>query len=127
MDGAALSGFTEIIMQTSSTVTACRTSLENAQVLGDAVPLMIVQQDWNGWRKAWAPVSALEDVHWYQPPGAPKPLVHGYVACAALVSGQLPHDCSSAPHRLLVCVLRQHTGSAVFDALVERANLSSRH
>jgi hypothetical protein len=95
-------------------------------LLNAAVPLVLVQQDWSGWRKAWIPVSSLEDVHWHQPAGAPKPLVHGYVSCAALVSGDLPHDCvGTTAHRLLVCVLRRHTAACVFDTLVQRANLAA--
>jgi hypothetical protein len=92
--------------------------------LDTAVPLVVVQQDWSGWRKAWAPVSSLEGVHWRQPAGAPKPLVHGYLPCSALVSGSLPHDCTGTPHHLLVCVLRQHTAPCVFESLVQRANLA---
>jgi len=89
--------------------------------------LVVVQRDWNGWRKAMTPMAALQDVHWHQPPGAPRPLIHAYVSCRELTSGDVPHDCTGrGAHRLLVCVLRQHTAPSVFCALVERANAVAR-
>jgi len=92
-----------------------------------ATTLVVVQRDWNGWRKAMTPMAALQDVHWHQPPGAPRPLIHAYVSCTELTSGDVPHDCSGrGAHRLLVCVLRQHTAPSVFCTLVERANAAGR-
>ncbi len=92
----------------------------------DAAPdlLIVVQRDWNGWQKAMVPLSALEDVHWRQPAGAPRPLIHGYVPCAALVSGHLPHDCtgSGEPHRLLVCLLKCHAAEVVYQRLADQAS-----
>ena len=84
---------------------------------------VVVQRDWNGWQKAMTPLSALEDIPWRQPAGAPRPLIHAYVACGALVSGDVPHDCAGAgpDHRLLVCVLKCHTPALAFERLVERA------
>ena len=69
-----------------------------------------VNAKWNDWRFGNARLSALQDVHWHQPAGAPQPLVHAYVSCADLVVGTLPHACdrSSAPHRIRVCVLKSH-------------------
>ena len=86
--------------------------------------LVVVQRDWNGWMKAMTPLSALEDVHWRQPAGAPRPLIHAYVRCDALVSGMVPHDCgdTGSQHRLLVCVLKKHSLSTAFEELVRRAN-----
>ena len=85
--------------------------------------LVVVQREWNGWRTALASVADLEDVHWLQPAGAPRPLIHAYVPCAKLRSGNIPHDCdrASAPHHLLVCVLKSHTAPDVFEALTRRA------
>ena len=86
--------------------------------------LVVVQRDWNGWRKAMAPVTALQGVHWRQPAGAPRPLIHAYVTCDALVSGDVPHECAGGgtPHRLLVCVLKCHTAASVFESLVAKAD-----
>ena len=89
--------------------------------------LVLVQRDWNGWRKALTPLSALEDVHWRRPAGAPRPLVHAYVRCSDLMSGEVPHEChGDTTHRLLVCVLRQHTLPSVFSELVTRAGVRAR-
>ncbi len=87
--------------------------------------LVVVQREWNGWVKAMTPLSALEDVHWHHPAGAPKPLIHAWVRCDALVSGMVPHDCSElgSGHRLLVCVLKCHTAPVAFQQLADRASL----
>jgi hypothetical protein len=90
--------------------------------------LVVVQRDWNGWRKAMTPAAALEQLHWRQPAGAPRPLLHAYVSCTALISGDVPHECTGAgtPHRLLVCVLKCHTAPSVYEELALRANESAR-
>jgi len=108
---------------------AGRETLDSIPPLTAASPstLVVVQRDWSGWRKAMTPMAALENVHWHQPVGAPRPLIHAYVSCRDLTSGDVPHDCvDQAAHRLLVCVLRQHTAPSVFCALVERANAAGR-
>jgi hypothetical protein len=86
--------------------------------------LVVVQREWNGWRTALASLDDLEDIRWLQPDGAPRPLIHAYLLCTRLQSGDLPHDCdaSSGPHRLLVCVLKCHTAPGVFEALSSRAS-----
>ena len=91
--------------------------------------LVVVQHDWKGWRKAMTPVHALEDVHWHQPPGAPRRIIHAYVSCADLTSGDVPHECGEAggPHRLLVCVLKCHTAPSVFEELARRADHGAGH
>ena len=88
--------------------------------------LVVVQRDWNGWRKAMAPLSMLEGVHWRQPQGAPRPLVHAYVHCNTFVSGDVAHECTEGiAHRLLVCVLKCHTAPSVYDQLVAQANATA--
>ena len=83
-----------------------------------------VQSEWNGWRTAGIPLSDLQQIHWFQPNGAPRRLVHGYVSCANITPGELPHNCAGeqSPHRLLVCVLKVHTSEAVYAELERRAN-----
>jgi hypothetical protein len=80
---------------------------------------IVVQREWNGWRTARVRVNDLEDVHWLQPPGAPRPIIHAYVPCTAIQSGEVPHDCreASAPHSLLVCVLKSHVAPSIFEQL----------
>ena len=67
--------------------------------------LIRVQTEWNGWRSAEVRLNDLHDVHWFQPDRAPRPMIHGYISCASIVDGDIPHDCelTAGPHRLLVC------------------------
>ena len=80
---------------------------------------VFVQPEWNSWRTALVQLADLENVHWLQPSGAPSRLLHAYVACTKLQSGNMAHECDgrSAPHRLLVCILKKHTMPGIFDAL----------
>ena len=84
--------------------------------------LVVVQGEWNGWRTAVVRAVDLESPHWLQPAGAPRPLLHAYVPCSAIVSGEVAHDCGSAPHRLHVCVLKKHTAPAMFETLARMAD-----
>ena len=86
--------------------------------------LIRVQSEWNGWRNAEVRLGGLRDVHWFQPTRAPHALVHGYILCSNIVIGDLPHDCDrrSAPHRLLVCILKSHTIATVYADLARRAD-----
>jgi hypothetical protein len=83
-----------------------------------------VTVDWNDWRSANARFGDLRDVHWHQPHGAPHPLVHAYVSCVDMRSGDLSHDCggSPAPHRIRVCVLKRHNMPTVYAELARRAD-----
>jgi hypothetical protein len=94
--------------------------------------LIQVQRDWSEWRTGEVRLGELRSVHWFQPSGAPRPLVHGYISCASIVTGDIPHDCnrSEGPHRLLVCVLKSHTVSRAYLELARRADeqrLSAPH
>jgi hypothetical protein len=86
--------------------------------------LIRVQSDWNGWRSATIRLGDLEDVHWFQPARAPRALLHGYVSCVRLAAEKSLHDCdgASAPHRLLVCVLKRHTMPAAYLVLTRHAD-----
>jgi hypothetical protein len=86
--------------------------------------LIRVHREWNGWQSAEIRLRDLEDVQWLQPNGAPHPLVHGYVNCTRTMSGVLTHDCNrrTAPHRLLVCVLKRHTIPTAYAELARRAD-----
>jgi hypothetical protein len=90
--------------------------------------LIRVQRDWDGWRTAEVRLGDLQNVHWFQPGRAPRLLVHGYISCADIVTGDLPHDCSltEAPHRLFVCVLKSHTVPLAYGELARRADEQSR-
>ena len=84
---------------------------------------IFVQRQWNDWRKAEVFSSDLHGAHWRHPAGASRPLLHAYVSCAKVQSGAIPHRCDirSAPHWLLVCILRRHTVGAVYDELTRVA------
>jgi hypothetical protein len=77
---------------------------------------------WNAWQTAEVLVDDLHEIHWYQPAGAPRPMLHAYVDCTK-TRGQIAHDCSpmSAPHRLLVCVLKRHAAPPAYSELVRLA------
>jgi hypothetical protein len=98
-----------------------------AQAASLKTSLVVVQRAWSEWRTALVRVSDLEDVHWFRPAGAVRPLIHGYVWCDKIVSGRLSHDCttSACPHRVLVCLLKSHTTGCVFDALARRADAAT--
>ena len=89
--------------------------------------MVVVQRDWQGWRTATVMLSDLEDIRWLQPNGAPRPMIHAHVTCSKLRPGDLQHDCDlrSAPHHLLVCVLKSHTAPSVFEELARRASTSA--
>jgi hypothetical protein len=82
-----------------------------------------VHDEWDGWHNAEVALNDLHDVHWLQPPRAPRPLLHAYVSCARLAAGTIPHDCqrTRGPHRLLVCVLKKHTMPSVYTEIAGRA------
>ena len=86
--------------------------------------LIRVHREWDGWRTAEVRVGDLQDVHWFQPHGAPHPLVHARVLSTNLVTGDILHDCerSPGPHRLRVCVLKRHTVPTVYADLARRAD-----
>jgi hypothetical protein len=88
-----------------------------------AAAQVVIQRDWRSWRTATVQMMDVEGVHWLQPKGAPRPLLHAYVCCTAIRSGDVPHDCQAtpAPHRLLVCVLRRHVQADVFATLARSA------
>ena len=90
--------------------------------------LIRVQREWNGWQTADVRLCDLQDVHWFQPSGAPRQIVHGYVSCDKIVAGHLPHDCERTrrPDPLLVCVLKSHTSAGAYAELARRANERQR-
>jgi hypothetical protein len=82
-----------------------------------------VRNAWCGWWAAEVDFNDLEDIHWFQPHGAPRAIVHAYVQCTKL-RGDIPHRCTatSRPHRLLVCVLKRYAAPSVHSELMRRAD-----
>ena len=91
---------------------------------GHTEALVAVQREWDGWRTAHVRMRHLENVHWFQPLRAHRPLIHAHVRCTDVVAGHIPHDCdlTPPPHRLLVCVLKTHTAPDVYAELARRAD-----
>ena len=85
--------------------------------------LVRVHGDWDGWHSAEVRLRDLRDVQWFRPVHAPHEILHGFVPCTRLVSGEIPHACdrSSAPHLLRVCVLKRHAIATTYAELVRRA------
>jgi hypothetical protein len=93
-------------------------------MLADTEKLVVVQRDWDGWLTSLVRLSDLENVHWFQPNHAPRPLIHAQVACTHLREGDIPHNCelTQPPHRLTVCVLKRHTSASIYADLAARAD-----
>ena len=94
--------------------------------------VICVQGQWNGWKTAEVRLRDLLEVHWRQPSGAPRALVHGYIRCTDILSGEIPHTCqqSDPSHRLLVCVIKRHSAPSTYEELARRADgqrLSATH
>jgi hypothetical protein len=85
--------------------------------------LVAVRGEWDGWRAADVEARNLTELHWSQPPGAPRAIVHGFIRCSDIVRGDLPHGCerTAGPHRLLVCILKRHNPPSVYAAIERRA------
>jgi hypothetical protein len=89
--------------------------------------LIRVYGSWNGWQNAEVRLEDIRRVHWFQPDHAPHHLLYGFVSCTDLVNGHIPHECdnSSAPHDLLVCILKRHVVPSVYAELARRATLET--
>ena len=85
-----------------------------------------VHDRWDGWRTAEIRLKDIQEVHWFQPNGAPRPFLHGFVLCSDVVNGNLLHECrdDSRPHRLHVCILKSH---AVTSAFVQLSRTAAEH
>ena len=95
-----------------------------AQMQADRDTPIFVQREWDGWRTAEVRLHDLEDIHWFQPSRAPRALAHGYISCASMAAGHLPHDCerSAGPHRLLICILKKHCSPSAYAEIARRAD-----
>ena len=86
-----------------------------------------VHERWDGWRTTEIPFSALRDVRWVQPNGAPRPFLHGTVLCTNVVGAAFDHVCdpSSAPHDVTVCIVRHDLLASVYLELAARVDGSA--
>ena len=86
--------------------------------------LVCVQREWDGWRTTYVRLGDLQNIHWFQPQRAPRPLVHGYISCASMTGGAIPHTCepTEGSHTLLVCILKKHSTPSVYAEVARRAD-----
>jgi hypothetical protein len=89
--------------------------------------LIRIYDSWNGWQNAEVRLRSLRGIHWRQPAHAPHELLFGFVSCCDIVTGRIPHDCDedSAPHDLLVCVLKRHVVASAYAVLQARSVTAS--
>jgi hypothetical protein len=81
-----------------------------------------VQREWNGWRTSRVKLRELRDIHWFQPAGAPRPLIHACVAAPAMTPRDASHqDGATAAEVVRVCVLKRHVAAHVFQELARCA------
>jgi hypothetical protein len=98
-----------------------RTSRKGTVPIDDT--LIRVHCTWNGCRTAEVRLGDLQQLHWFQPQGAPRPILHGSIQCTSIVTGDIPHGCNlDAVHRLLVCVLKRHALPLPYSELARRAD-----
>jgi hypothetical protein len=87
--------------------------------------LVTVRPEWNAWRTAMVRWTDLEGVHWSQPTGAPRQLLHAYVSPRKLLSGNILDQAHAGSPRIKVCLLRCDTLPSVFQALAQRAEAAT--
>jgi hypothetical protein len=94
-----------------------------AAISSDTV--ICVQGKWDDWKTAEVRLRNLQDVHWSQPTGAPRPLAHGYILCSDIIIGEVAHACDGGalPHRLRVCVLKRHSAPTIYAEIARRADV----
>lgn len=96
---------------------------EGMVMVGDQV-VVTVRRQWNDHATAEYRLCDIAGLHWDDTSGgvgrrAPRPFLHGYVMCDAMVSGGVSHSCRHGPppHRIKVCVVKKDNTSAVLRAL----------
>ena len=69
-----------------------------------ATRVIRVQREWNGWEIVDVPIDELRNIHWFQPVGAPRPMVHGFLA------------------DVRVCILKKHNPPDLYQEVQEKAD-----
>ena len=76
--------------------------------------LVEVRRQWNSRRLAYVRREDITGVHWSRSSGGlnhrcPRPFLHGYVWCNAIVRGSLSHSCKHgpAPHLIKICITKK--------------------
>jgi len=98
-------------------------SIESNAVLTLQPLTMIVRRHWSDYRKGEFRLVDLDGVHWSDISGgvgafSPRPFLHCYVYCTAMVSGELAHSCRHRPppHRVKVCIVKKDNPKTTYAA-----------
>jgi hypothetical protein len=86
-----------------------------------------VHAQWNGWQSVEVRFADIARLHWFRPSSAPQAIVHGYIPCSKIIAGNIAHACDrlSAPHQLLICILKRHACPSVYSKLAQLADAAS--
>jgi len=83
-----------------------------------------VRRQWNDWRQACFRLDDVEGLDFSDTSGgvvarAPRKFLHGYVACDAMLEGDLAHSCrhGNGPHRIKVCIVKKDNSKEVYAKL----------
>jgi hypothetical protein len=87
-----------------------------------------VRLTWDAWQSADVGLSDLVGAHWYQPPGAPRELLHAYVRASALGDLTVLNAATADPvhDELRVCILRCQTCPDAYHALSRQTLLRAQ-
>lgn len=88
-----------------------------------------VHAEWDGWQSAEVRLEDLHHIQWLQPARAHRAFLHGYVSCARIVAGDIPHNCgaTTGPHTVLVCVLKSQNIPSLFAKIAQSAEGTAAH
>jgi hypothetical protein len=90
--------------------------------------IVTIRRQWNHWMKGTVKIECLSGIHWDTISGgvqaaAPRPFLHAYVGCDALLEGEIAHSCmhGEGPHRIKVCIVKKDNDKQVFKQLESMA------
>jgi hypothetical protein len=93
--------------------------------------LVEVRRQWNSRRLARVRRKDITGLHWTRTSGGlnhrcPRPFLHSYVWCNAVIDGSLSHSCKHgpAPHRIKVCITKKGN-KPIFFALAQAVPLGN--
>lgn len=86
--------------------------------------LVTVRRQWNDWRLASVKIEDIDGLHFSDMSGgvrgrSPRPFLHGYIACDAIVDGEVAHSCrhGRGPHWIKVCVVKKDNTKETYERL----------
>lgn len=92
------------------------------------VPTVWVRRHWNDSLGALYRLDDVTNWHWTDVSGgvqtrSPRPFLHGYVMCDAMLDGDLSHSCRHGPppHRVKICFVQKDNSRWLFEEVKRRA------